>query len=161
MYFYELSAHNRSIYCIIQIYVPYVCVCVCLLVLRVKSLWVKQWSCPLICPETVQKSRTWTVLHLADVRCRINYGQEPGASLGEGYPPIQCQILSLLTLNFSQLFCRLTVSGLQSVNTPFISFWGLGRECCQSIGDVVCASESAFNKAMSHRGARQESWLVI
>lgn len=28
MYFYELSAHNRSIYCIIQIYVPYVCVCV-------------------------------------------------------------------------------------------------------------------------------------
>lgn len=54
--------------------------------------------------------------------------------------------------------------GLQwdsSVNTPFISFWGLERAGCQSIGDVMCSSKLALNKVMSYRGARQESWLVI
>lgn len=41
--------------------------------------------------------------HLVNVCCQINYGQKPGACLGEGYPPTECQILYILTLNFGQL----------------------------------------------------------
>lgn len=75
-----------------------------------------------------------------------------------------CQNLNLTTPTSVSLLKALsqwiTVRFLCQYFLHFIS-GAFERECCQSIGYVVCASEPALNEVMSYRGARQGSWLVI
>lgn len=73
----------------------------CALVVRVKKP--VAWVSGAAHSSVLTLLRKVKLLHLVNVCCQINYGQEPGASLGEGYPPTQCQILSISTLNFGQL----------------------------------------------------------